>query len=139
MTYADLPNIRSAVKETLTGILPATWHIEPTLEAPTKRLVTAVYLEFTGITAHTANGDELGPDELGANFNLVIQSTSTDTAKAEAEIDAAILPVIRALDAQDDLWWSNAEKGRMQDGGLLYWRITGGAIATTTDPTPTEE
>lgn len=133
--FTDLASIRTAVKERLTPLLPADWKWELTIEARSKARVPVVYVEYTQLDT-TDEGGNLPRGQVSARFNLVIVDPLTDTEKAEAAVDEHVLRIVRALDEQDDIYWTTATLGR-EPTGELRWEIACAAITET--PNPDEE
>jgi len=117
--FTDLASIRTAVKDRLTPLLPSGWKFEPTLEGTVKALTPVLYIEFVRVDTRQ-EGAPLGAGQVLASFNLIITDPKTDTAKAEDAVDSHLVPIIRALDSFDDLYWENTEKRRLQDGPLAW-------------------
>ncbi|MGN7968031.1 hypothetical protein [Microbacterium sp. 22296] len=130
-----LRTVRAHLKDAIKPNLPTRWRIFPTLTAPTKLAVPAVYFEFIEISNEMA-GKALAVGNVAANFELAVIIPETATAKAEDNADAAVLDLIRALDNSDSLFWGpSATKVRL-DSGQLGWRIPV-SVLTSTHPEPT--
>lgn len=128
--FSDLATIRSAVKDTLTPLLPSTWRYEPTIEGTQKAAVPVVYIEFTDVDT-TMNGQPLPRGSYTAHFNIIVTDPKTDTDKAEDAVDAHLLKLPQAFDGLEYIYWDTARKSRLPDGPLA-WTLTAFAIATTT-------
>lgn len=130
--FTDLASIREAVKERLTPLLPATWEIEPTIEARSKRGVPVLYIEFVKFDTSDESGD-LARGQVSAKFNLIIVDPRTDTAKGEDAVDEHVLRVVRAIDPQDDIFWTTADLGR-EPTGEMRWAVSCSALVQTPNP-----
>lgn len=128
--FTDLATIRTAVKDRLTPILPASWKWHEYLEGLVKADTPAVYIEYTRVDQEV-QGQPLALGQVCARFVFIVTDPKTDTKKAEAAVDAHLVPILNALDDMDDIYWDAAEKARLEDGPMA-WRITAFAIAETT-------
>ena len=130
-----LREVRAHLRDTIKPKVPARWRIFPTLEAPAKLSVPAVYFEFVEIANEIA-GKPLAAGNVAAQIELAVIAPETATAKAEDAVDAAVLSLIQALDNSDSLFWGpSATKVRLESG-QLGWRIPV-SVLTSTHPEPT--
>jgi hypothetical protein len=135
--FSSIAEIRTAVRDLLAPVLPASWVWKPNVDTLTTASAPTVYIEFTGISST----DEEGPLARGYSapqLNLVVTDPLTDTAKAEDAVDMHLLRVLSKIEYSDDLHWSTASKRRLENGQLA-WIIPLNALAYTPDPDPPTE
>jgi hypothetical protein len=132
--FSSIAEIRTAVRDRLAPVLPASWMWIPNADTLTTAARPTVYIEFTGI-ASTVNGEPLARGEAVPQLNLVVTDPHTDTAKAEDAVDEHLLRVLAKVEYDDDLHWSTGSKRRLENGQLA-WIIPLVALAYMPDPTP---
>jgi hypothetical protein len=120
--FSDLAEIRTDLKERLAPDLPEEWRILDYITGPIESLQTVVYFEFTGLDS-AEGGRPLGRDTVACAIDLVIASPRSDDGGAEDDVDAAVLKLAQALQASDDIFWSNGKKQRI-DNGSQVWRLS---------------
>lgn len=135
--FSDLATIRAAVKDLLTPILPNKWKPKDSLEGTVNALTPVWYIEFTRLDS-TEGGAPLGRGQVAAGIRLIVTDPKKDTSKAEDDVDQHVLTLILALDPHADLFWSSAEKRRL-DTGELAWAVELVALVETPDPEPEPE
>lgn len=117
-----LRTVREHLKGTIKPHLPTRWRIFPTLTAPSKLTVPAVYFEFTEV-ANEIGGRALAAGTVAASFELAVVIPDGLTARGEDNADAAVLDLIQALDQADDLFWGPSATKLRLETGQLGWRI----------------
>lgn len=131
-----LRTIRLHLRDTIKPKVPTRWKIFPTLTAPEKLAVPAVFFEFTEV-ANVMAGKPLAAGTVAANFELAIIVPEGATARAEDAADAAVLNLITTLDSSDSLFWGpSATKVRLETG-QLGWRIPVSVLTSTVPETTT--
>lgn len=131
-----LREVRLFLRDTMKPSLPTRWRIFPTLTAPEKLAVPAVYMEFTEVATEIA-GKPLGAGNVAAVFELAVIVPESATPKAEDAADVAVLNLIRALDTTEGLFWGpTATKVRLESG-QLGWRIPVTVLTSTVPDTTT--
>lgn len=128
-----LRTVREHLRSVIKPHLPARWRVFPTLTAPAKLAVPAIYFEFTEVANEVA-GKGLAAGTLAANFELAVIIPETLGARAEDNADAAVLNLIRILDGADGLFWGPSATKLRLDSGQLGWRIPV-TVLTSSDPT----
>lgn len=120
--FSDIAGVRVALKERLSPALPARWSIEENLkDPPTEYGAPLVTFAFTGFSS-TVNGQELGPGQVGAEVDIIVGSPLSVVGKGEDDADHLALRLVQAIDSQADMFWSSAEKQRIESGQWA-WRI----------------
>ncbi|KKX96693.1 hypothetical protein [Microbacterium sp. Ag1] len=120
--FSDIAGVRAALKERLAPDLPVRWSIEENLkQPPTEYRAPLITFEFTRFEA-APDGQELGAGQVGAAVDLVLGSPMTADEKGEDDVDQLALTLVQVLDRQSDMYWSTAEKQRLESGQWV-WRI----------------
>lgn len=120
--FSDIAGIRSALKDRLAASLPYGWEISKELkQPPTEYRSPLITFEFTRLDS-APDGRELGAGQVGAAVDLVLGSPKTADATGEDDVDQLALTLVQVIDAQSDMYWSTAEKQRL-DTGQWVWRI----------------
>lgn len=120
--FSDIAGIRDALHDRLRPLVPWEWKIEKALrEPPQEFLSPLVVFSFTRLDG-TAEGTPLPRGTAAAGVDLILASPKTNEGKGEDDVDQLALTLVQAIDAQPDLFWSNAEKQRLESG-QWYWRI----------------
>ncbi|MFD8768454.1 MULTISPECIES: hypothetical protein [Microbacterium] len=120
--FSDIAGVRAALKERLAPSLPTTWAIEENLkQPPTEYRSPLMTFEFTRFDS-APDGQALGPGQVGAAVDLVLGSPMTAEEKGEDDVDQLALTLVQVIDTQSDMYWSTAEKQRL-DTGQWVWRI----------------
>lgn len=130
-----LRTVREHLKATIKPALPTRWRIFPSLTAPAKLTVPAVYFEFTDVS-NEMGGKPLAAGNVAANFELAVIVPEGATPKAEDNADAAVLSLIQALDNSADLFWGPTATKLRLETGQLGWRVPV-SVLTSTFPDPT--
>lgn len=121
--FSDIASVRTALHDRLAPLLPATWNIEPALQQPPSEFLRPLLIfEFTRL-APDADGQPLGPGAAAAGIDLILGTPKIREGVAEDDVDALVLTLVRAIDAQSDIYWSGAEKQRIEASGQWLWRI----------------
>lgn len=128
--FSDIAGVRAALKDRLKPSLPTRWTIEEHLKQPPTEyrspLVTFEFTQFEG----SVNGQDLSRGQVAANVDLVIGSPKTADSTGEDDVDELALTLIRVIDDQSDMYWSTAEKQRL-DAGQWVWRIHTTVLTTS--------
>lgn len=120
--FSDIAGVRGALKERLAPSLPNRWSIEENLkQPPTEYRAPLITFEFTRFES-APDGQELGAGQVGAAVDLVLGSPMTAEEKGEDDVDQLALTLVQVIDTQSDMYWSTAEKQRL-DTGQWVWRI----------------
>jgi hypothetical protein len=120
--FSDIAGVRVALKERLAPKLPDTWTINEALkQPPTEYRDPLITFEFTRFES-APDGQELGAGQVGASVDLVLGSPMTADDKGEDDVDQLALTLVQVIDAQSDVYWSTADKQRL-DSGQWVWRI----------------
>ncbi|UUE19888.1 hypothetical protein [Microbacterium sp. J1-1] len=120
--FSDIAGIRTALKERLATSLPYGWEISEYLkQPPTEYRSPLITFEFTRLDS-APDGRELGAGQVGAAIDLVLGSPKTADATGEDDVDQLALTLVQVIDAQSDMYWSTAEKQRLETGQWV-WRI----------------
>lgn len=130
---SELATIRKALRDTIKPLVPQKWRVIHTLEAVQKLTVPALYFEFNRIS-NTIDGQPAPAGRVLCEFDLVVTVPLGSVEKDEDAVDAAVLDLIRALDSVPDVFWENAEKGRLgADTGpaQLSWRVPVSTLSST--------
>lgn len=127
---STLATVRAKLNAALASWLPDGWRQVPHIEKlPAAFRAPILATEFTGI--NVADGTRLPMGWAFCDFDLLIVIPSTDDAKGEDEVDAAVLELIVAIDQLDgSVVWDQAKKERL-DTGQLYWRVSLSVITST--------
>jgi len=131
-----LREVRQHLKDTIKPKLPTRWRVFPTLTAPAKLTVPAVYVEFTEVSNEVA-GKPLAAGRVAASFELAVIIPETAGARAEDNADAAVLSLIQALDNSDQLFWGPSATKLRLESGQLGWRIPVTVLTSTVPDTTT--
>lgn len=120
--FSDIAGVRAALKERLAPKLPAPWMINAAIkQPPTEYRDPLITFEFTRFES-APEGQELGAGQVGASVDLVLGSPMTADEKGEDDVDQLALTLVQVIDAQSDMYWSTAEKQRLESGQWV-WRI----------------
>lgn len=120
--FSDIAGVRAALKERLDPSVPDGWEISANLkQPPTEYRSPLVTFEFTRLES-SPDGQDLGPGQVGAAIDLVLGSPKTADATGEDDVDQLALSLVQVIDAQSDMYWSTAEKQRLE-AGQWAWRI----------------
>lgn len=120
--FSDLAGVRSALKERLHLNVPEDWEIAEFIrQPPTEYRTPQIIFEFTRFES-TANGAPLGPGQVAAAIDVILGSPKTAEETGEDDVDELALTLIQVIDAQSDIFWSDAEKQRLT-AGQWVWRI----------------
>lgn len=120
--FSDIAGVRTALADRLRPILPTNWKIEPALKEPPQEFLSPLLVfEFTRLTPD-ADGQPLGRGFVAAGIDLILGTPKTNEGPAEDDVDQLALTLVRAIDDQADIYFSGAEKQRL-DSGQWLWRI----------------
>ena len=120
--FSDIAGIRAALADRLRPNLPTKWKIEQALKEPPQEFLSPLLVfEFTRL-APDADGQPLGPGHASAGVDLIIGTPKTAEGPGEDDVDQLALSLVRVIDAQSDIYWSGAEKQRLESGQWV-WRI----------------
>lgn len=104
---------------TLTAALPTRWKIRDAEAKPVKAL--GIVLFFEQLDFHSeVNGEELPRGFVGVDYMLTLTSPEANVTKATKAVTDALLELLPALDEMPDLYWSDAEKQRLETGETAY-------------------
>lgn len=120
--FSDLAGVRTALDDRLKPALPAKWRIEPALKEPPQEFLSPLLVfEFTRLDS-TADSQPLAPGIAAAGIDLILGTPKTTEGSGEDDVDDLALTLVRVIDAQVDMYWSTAEKQRLESGQWV-WRI----------------
>lgn len=120
--FSDIASVRTALEARLRPLLPPRWKIDAALKEPPQEFLSPlVIFEFTRI-ASSSEGTPLPPGTAGAEIGIVLCTPKTREGDAEDDVDELVLTLVKALDAQSDIFWASAEKQRLESGQWA-WRI----------------
>lgn len=121
--FSDIAGVRAALKVRLAPSLPERWLIEENLkQPPTEYRSPLITFEFTRFES-APDGQELGAGQVGAAIDLVLGSPMSADEKGEDDVDQLALTLVQVIDRQSDMYWSTADKQRLEATGQWVWRI----------------
>lgn len=121
--FSDIAGVRAALKERLTPSLPARWTISTALKKPPTEFKSPLVLfEFTRFES-APEGQQLGPGQVGAAIDIIVASPMTAEDVGEDDVEQLALTLVQVVDSQSDMYWSTAEKQRLDPTGQWVWRI----------------
>ncbi|WP_314473873.1 hypothetical protein [uncultured Microbacterium sp.] len=121
--FSDIARVRTALKDRLAPSLPQRWTVEENLkQPPTEYRAPLLTFEFTRFDPD-ANGQPLGAGFAAATIDLVLGSPMSADEKGEDDVDQLALTLVQLVDRQSDMWWTSAEKQRLEATGQWVWRI----------------
>lgn len=117
-TRADalIQRLETALREAL----PTDWRIQDAEAKVTKSLGVVLFYE-QGNVSNEVSGTRMSPAHVGVDFTLTLTAPQTDPVKGTREVTSALLELLPALDALEDLYWGpTAEKIRLESGETAY-------------------
>jgi hypothetical protein len=105
--------------DTLTAALPSKWKVRDAEAKAVKAL--GIVLFYEQLDFHSQfNGDRLSYGYVYVDYVLTLTSPQTDITKATKAVTEALLELLPALDQMPELFWSDAEKVRLETGETAY-------------------
>lgn len=132
---APVDRLTAELVEGLTAVLPTDWKlIDAESQAATALQVVLFYEQGDLVT--TLNGKPVPTGYVGVEYTLTLVAPEAEPQKGTARVSAAMLDLLPALDALDDLYWDRAGKMRLTTGETAYRLEVVHLSQYTTRPTP---
>lgn len=121
--FSDIAGVRAALKERLAPALPDGWTIDEYVKQPPAEYKSPLVMFVFERIDSAPGGQQLGPGQVGAGFDIILGSSKTVEGPGEDDVDQLALTLVQVIDNQSDMFWASAEKQRLQ-AGQWSWRIT---------------
>lgn len=124
-----LTDARSWMVDHLRDLVPATWDVRPGLALISTISKPTVLVEYRKVEPFDA---PIG--NVRVTYDVWVMDPHEGIENAETAVDAQMVDLMAALDANSKITWSTATKARVGDTPYLSWKFNVSAIASKPQP-----